>query len=521
MSDRPRWRQALPWLVLGLFSALWLARWHAFPLILDPYYHLFIAEQIVDAGGPITYEWWEASPLGRPHLYPPLLHLLLAGLLQLGVGSLSAVRLVSVVLLPVLLLSLWLVTRRLFSPTIADACLLAACLPYAFHLHSAITMAATLGMIELLWLIDALERRRRLAAVLLTALLCYTHLALPWIALVSIVVACSWRRVPAAMVASVAAGFALALPWLIHVWRHHAALLVVPRNENTMVELPVLLYVAAVGGIWRCWRRKGRLSWALALGFGFLLLAARHRYRWLSGEGMLPVILLAGVGLEGVSRWLAGAWRARSRIDRSKAPPRELLVLLGAAGLLALSPTFAQTERGWRWFWPDAAPWHLLGAPWAAQKPIDVSRYSPLIDEVVGIVSRESRPDEILWSNADYALGMVAALAHRPMSSTMLSEVVPARPFDALAAAHLVIWFKYEPLPRFAGAWQRVAETDVVVVLRQEGSMRRARVPQAVIPFALAAAVACAAVVLIVQDLRFDSTSGVVKDARRSSHDPV
>jgi hypothetical protein len=483
---------------LGAFAALWAARWATFPLVLDPYYHLLIARQLADAGGPIAHEWWEYAPVGRPHLYPPLLHLILAALLKAGCPSITAIRLVSV-LLPVLLLaSVYLVIRRIVGSSAALHCLWAGLVPFTFHLHMAITLAATLGMIELLWLVDALARGRRLAAGLWLALLCYTHLGMPWVALLTL--ACygalqpsAWRR----MAAPVGWGLLLAAPWLAHVARHGELLRAFPRHENTMVEVMPLLYAVALLGGWWCWTQRGGLAWLLACWAGFLVFAPRHTFRWLSGEGTLGVILLGGVGLH----WLSRRWAMRRR---EHLPAGVALFLL-----LVASPTAAQTPAGWRWRWPDAAPWHLLNAPGLARKEVDAGFYAPQIERLVEVVLAQSRPGEILWSNAPYVVGLVAALARRPISSAMWSEAGPSGAFDPVAAAHVILWFKLEEAEWLADPallarypLTQVADSELAAVFRNAAASVAARPPQAILPLWAALGLAGLAGGLIVWDAR-------------------
>ena len=503
-------KEWLPWIALAAFAILWLARWSGFPLSLDPYYHLLIARQIVDAGGPITYEWWEHAPVGRPHLYPPVLHLLLALLLKIGVTPVAAMRAASVALPVALLVSLYAAARRLLGFRIACAALAAALVPFVFHLHCAITMAATLAMIELLWLVVALEEDRVLAAGCLLGLLGYTHLGLPGMALIAVVAhamirgAAAWRSL-----ARASWGLLLPLPWWLHVLGARPGLEVMARWENTHVEIMPVLLAAAALGLWVSWRERGRLAWCLASWIGFLLLVPRHLYRWLNGEGMLPLLLLAGVGLARAVEWCAASewpWWPRT----TQTVPRWRLLAGGcvAAAVLVLGPTLVRTEDApstpppaagslrWQWRWPDAAPWHLTGGPGAVRKEIDSTFVSPHLERLVALVQAHTAPREIIWSNAPYAIGLVAALAHRPMSSAMFNEVGAARPFDPIASAHLVVFFKLGRLPGWVNLADLrpypltpVAEDEVAILYQQAGVAQSARSSRAVMPLILAAAV--------------------------------
>ena len=482
----------LPWIALGAFAALWAARWPGFPLSLDPYYHLLIARQVVDAGGPLAYEWWELAPVGRPHLYPPLLHLLLALLLKIGLSPVAVIRLASVTLPVALLVSLYVVSRRLAGPSTALAALGAALTPFAFHLHCAITLAATVGMVELLWLFAALEERRPLAAGCLLGLLCYTHLGLPGIALIVLLSHAAVRGEAAWRALGRASwGLLLVVPWWLHLFRARPGLQVTARLENVGIEVMPVMLLAAAAGLGRCWRFKGTLTWFAACWAGFLALAPRHSYRWLNGEGMLPLLLLAGVGIERVVE-RAAQGRGRRRV---------------AAGLLAglvllLAPALVRTDEGWDWRWPDAAPWHLMGSPLVIRKERDATFLAPPVRRLAAMAAAQTQPSEILWSNAPYALGLIAALAHRPMSSAMFNEVGPSRPFDPIAAAHLVVFFKVGRIPGWVSltdlrpyALRPVAEDEVAILYRRSGGTAEgARPPQAAVP--LAAAVAGLALLL-------------------------
>jgi len=511
MSPQAAWVRWLPWISLAAFTALWIARWSTFPLVLDPYYHLLIAQQIADAGGPIAYEWWEYAPVGRPHLYPPMLHLVLAMGLKLGWAPLTVIRLVSVTFLPLLLLSLFLVVRRLFTPSLALTCVLVGMVPFSFHLHSAITLAATLGMIELLWLVDALEHGRCLAAGLLISLLCYTHLGLPLMALITVCCAAILRPAIWRVLLRASWGVVLAVPWYVHLIRYRAWFHPMPRLENTMVECMPLLYLAAALGLWSCWRMKGRAVWWLGCWTGFAALARHYPYRWLSGEGVLPIVLLAGMGVSWLAERLVSIFQSSQQRQGSsrEGNTRHLRASLGIVFLLFCSPTLLQTAHGWRWFWPDSAPAHLLSWPGVVRKEVDTSLYSPAVERLAREVARQTRPQEIIWSNAPYAIGLIAALAHRPIASAMFNEVAAPHSVDAVRAAHVVVWLKIGDLPGMISQASLarypltlIAETDLAMVLRQAGVSISARVPVAVMPLSLAMVLLGASVALIVWDLR-------------------
>ncbi|MBI2093407.1 MAG: hypothetical protein HYT88_01615, partial [Candidatus Omnitrophica bacterium] len=467
-------------------------------------YHLMIANQVAQAGGPIAYEWWEFAPEGRPHLYPPLLHVLLAAGIKLGLSPLTVIRLASTVLLPTLLVSIWAVVRRLFGSLTALCCLWMAMVPFSFHLHSTITLAATLGMILLLWMMVALESNRWFSAGLLLALLSYTHLGIPIVALTLMAVMAVIRSQTRKTIFKAFWGLFLVLPWGMHLWNHREVFHVVPRMENEMLELvPIILVFSAIG-FWHCCKQRGSHLWLLAMLAGFLWFSKHHAFRWLSGEGMLPIILLAGVGMCAVAQ------------------PVRRHALWVTGFLFAISivlPTRIQTPKGWQWRWQDTAAWHLLHAPGTVSKALDASFTTHLTEHLAQTTASLTQPDEILWSNFSYAMGSIAALAKRPMSSAMLNEVAPATFRDPIQAAHLIIWFKVdERLPGSlpssilkSYSLTRVAEDDLAILYRQQGQRLRAHFPQAVLPLGVILGFLGAALGFIGQDLLRSGKNAVSK----------
>jgi hypothetical protein len=371
-------------------------------------------------------------------------------------------------------------------------------------------------MIELLWLMVALEEGRVVAAGALLALLAYTHLGLPLVALVMMVGQAALRgRRAWAVLARAAWGLALAVPWWLHLAGARPGLQVAARLENEGIELAPAMLAAAAVGLWRCWRMRGRLAWPAACWAGFLVLAPRHLYRWISGEGMLPVILLGGVGIE----WLAARWPPGSRAERAGgAGARRALGGVTAAAVLLLAPSLVATGSQWQWRWPDAAPWHLTGAPFVVRNARDASLMSPRVAQLAERAAAHTQPDEILWSNAPYALGLIAALARRPMSSAMLNEVGPARPFDPIAAAQLVVFFNVGDPPGWVSQadlrrydLMPVDEDELAVLYRQAGVAQRAHPPKAVLPLAAALAGLAAALALIVWDFGRTRQPGAIQ----------
>ena len=212
-----------------------------------------------------------------------------------------------------------------------------------------------------------------------------------------------------------------------------------------------------------------------------------------------------------------GPGGGRGGVERSSLPlnkiPRpwagDFMVTLLLFLAAIVSPTLAiGGPRRTNILWTDASPFHLLWWSGTTPKPIDRTLSAPQTERLARTVSSLSRPGEILWSNAPYAVGLIAALAHRPMASAMLAEVSPAASGDPMAAAHLLVWFKIDPFPETPALselvrryhLQLVADDALAWVFRNPAATHLAHPPHAIIPLWLAFVLLCGALGLIVWD---------------------
>ncbi|MBI2884682.1 MAG: hypothetical protein HYY15_00745 [Candidatus Omnitrophica bacterium] len=514
---RLAWSRRGAAIVFAAIAVFWAARWAMFPLVLDPYYHLLVAQQTAAAGGPVAYEWWEYAPAGRPHLYPPLLHILLAFGLKLGLSDLTVLRMASVALVPALVWTMARFARRVAGERAALLTLCVAVMPFVFPLHAAVTLAATLGLIELLWYVRALQEGRAGAAAGVLGLLWYTHLGLPWIALAATCLY-GWARPEIRRQAARVIGWSslLAAPWWLHLAAHRSWLHSVARLENERIDIVLPVLALALAGAARSWKdaRTGRL---LVCCWGaFALYGMTYWYRWWNGEGLMPALVLAGIGA-----WRAGEWwnRRRPRVPAGAVQAACVLACLVSPTLVIGAPSAASASRAqeWRWQWMDSGWFHLAGWPRTVPKPLEASLVTRETEQLAAVVEEVSRPGDIIWSNADYAGGLIVALAHRAMSSAMFSEVASAATSDPVAAAHWVVWFREldaQDRQRLAALIARYGlvlaqETKLALVLRHPGGGRPAQAPRAVIPLWVSGVLLCVVLGAVIWDFHRPNCHGV------------
>jgi hypothetical protein len=391
------------------------------------------------AGGVVLYDFWEYAPLGRPHLYPPLLHVIMLGLYKLGLSVINVTRLVSVVTYPAFLLVLWWVIKQLYSERQAFFTLLAATIPYTFLLSSVNAIPATLSLIILMLLFYTVEKKKILAGVLLLGISFYTHGAFAWIIILALFIyGLLNSQVIRPVLIIISGGLVLGLPWLIHLVVHRGYLLIGRSYENRLTEFNILIYICALLGLFKASKEKRRYCFPIALLIAMLPMLIHYRYRFLCGQGLLPFIILAGMGID-------GSYQKTEAFLEKRRSRRIYLILLPALFFFLLtfiSPVIYQGEgRGFDI--RGSSFTNLVPGYRSALRPHELTIYSSrFTEELVDVIKSNTGEDDIIYCNYNYTGGMLSALSGRATSSGMLYESRLSRNFDPLMAASLIVWIK-------------------------------------------------------------------------------
>ncbi|MBI4340798.1 MAG: hypothetical protein HY598_00780 [Candidatus Omnitrophica bacterium] len=498
---------AASWGLIALHVVLLISWWPLLPWFVDIYYHLNVAQAFRDAGGVVLHDFWEFAPEGRPHLYPPALHLGLLWLDSLPLNVITLARLAGILAYPALFSAIWWCAREWLTPRGAYWAILCSALPFSYLLASCTTIAASWATVWWLLGMVAVQRAAWIACALCGALAFYTHLSVPWLMLLSwLVLAAAEPRLRRPLCFGAAAALLLASPWLAHLWRHRAAMELISTQENRLLELPIALYLLAAVGVAAALKQhlpaRGVL-FSLLAGLSPLLL--HYRYRFFSGQGLLAVSLLCGVGLCAVHEAIA------RRVLRPLGRPGWLIPAALTAGLFAAHPVwFVEADR---LVIGDTALSHLALQDERMPRSNAVSFYYPqIMDPLVEIIRRQTQPDELISCSQPSVCGLLGALSHRATTTGMLAEVRPARAparlraargqASPLQSARLVVWLKGQgDAPPALEGFQPVEETDAAIVLRNPAAAGRRRMAAAAVPLTAAHALLGAAVLGIADDL--------------------
>jgi len=415
--------------IIFLFLFFQIIRFPAFPLFIDTYYHLSVMQGFNTAGGYVANSFWEYAPVGRPHLYPPLIHIIMLLLHKAGLGKIIIARLFDCLIVPLGFFSIWFVLRGIFNRRRAFFALLIAASVYSFYLSLIVTLPATLSVLCGLWSFYFLEKDKRIAGTVFLIFSFYLHVLMPWIITASFLIYSLLNRERATRYV-VAISFALlaASPILARQYLNRANFRFLNVNENYSLEINIPLIILALFGLWVSFARKGRDYFFTAFFIGFTILGLAYRYRYLCAQGALGFILPAALPLD----YLYG------KVKHSRKAVAYLV--LAVVLFFISSPSLLLTEKKSSLSFLNSTFMNLITEKGRAN---DRSVFYPkFYDEIIASIRQESSEDGIIYSNFNYFAGILGVLSGRATSSAMLVEIKPRHDFNQVKAATLIIWLK-------------------------------------------------------------------------------
>ena len=277
--------------------ALIVARLGIFPVFIDIYYHLSAMRGFDMAGGVVVHDFWEYAPGGRPHLYPPLLHVFMLTMYKAGLGEAAIGIIVSAMMYPLSQLTTWLATREVYNRRMAFFALVFLSAVSQYFTSQAVVSASALVLAITPLVFYAVEKGRDIAGITLMAACLYTHLGMPHITAISLLIYAvlnGERRVR--VLKTVGAAYLLASPWLVHVLLNLEN--IVTRGMPSMaVGLPLLHVFLSVVGVAYCLREKREYYFPAAYLLGMSVIVLMYPSRFAS-HSILPMSMLAGIALD-------------------------------------------------------------------------------------------------------------------------------------------------------------------------------------------------------------------------------
>ncbi len=293
-------------IIIFIFIILTIYRRSIFPIFVDMYYHLAVMLSFDYAGGIVLHDFLQYSPFGRPHIYPPFLHLLMLIPYKMGCSVLNIGKFFSAVLYPMTLLTLWFVVRELFSRKAAFFSLLFIISSWTFYESTAIVTASALSIVLSFWAYYFVYKRRFIAATIMLTFSLYSHLSMPHLLVMPLII---WAIFDAVyrrkIIYAVLVSYLLYTPWALHIFLNREHFHTLHFSASYSVDVVLLLF-ALVGAYvsLSSMRFKGKhyiLPFAILVGMMPILFSYTQRF-WFHSK--IPLAVLAGLALSHLSIYL-------------------------------------------------------------------------------------------------------------------------------------------------------------------------------------------------------------------------
>lgn len=491
MNSKADYPDRINWNLAGIvlfFSYLVFSfsRLNLFPVFLDIYYHIGVMQGFDLAQGIVTWDFWEFAPIGRPHFYPPLLHIIMLILYKLGISKVNIAIFSSFIIFPAFIFTFWYVVKKIFGSRLAFFVMLSLVSSYSIFLGLTNTIAGTFCLMLVLLLFYTLHKDKKISPVILTALLFYTHYAVSIMGVLTLGLYFLFEKEKKVKLFLIIAGIIMALPWVINFASNIGYLNRVVHYEKG-VEINLLLLVFSIIGFFLCLRLKGSY-----LFFIFLLLTGfigtlKFPYRFFSTQPAAALIFLSGVAIERLFSWFSA--KKLMRLGVSLISFIFFFNVFSASIVLNKGENVKLTQ--------DSLFWNL--AIFSGQNPEthnfrDVSLYRSSQDEfgeIVSFINSSSEKGDIIYSNYSYEVGMFAAFTERA-NATMSPYNIPVSTSNAqkhINNAKLILWLKnvegiMEPeLSSLINNMhlEKIAETRMFYLYRNPGSTPKIKISRAIL----------------------------------------
>ncbi len=417
--------------LLVLITVFSLMRFNYLPQFIDAYYHLSCAHGFIKSGGWTSIDWWDFSPAGRPHLYPPFYHFILVCLISLGIDGLTVLRITEIAILPLFFFTLWYIFRKDISPFFSFFLLVISSSFFSFYSSVTSNIPASLAIIFGILSWHFLKRKKIISSMLFLSLSFYTHAGIPWIFVISLLVVCLLNNIERKNPLLVAFGaVSLASPFIIHELKYISYVNLTILREVKFVHYSIIILL--LGIIALVYFRKRRDFFNLVfLGYtvGGLIVFFKYPYRFFSAQGILGLCML-----------IAYFWD--SVINKFSFNKRLLIVISMVVSFFFFHPTLDLNNGKVRYSLFNSTYYNF-----ASGKFIDMFEFNTLFspqfyNPLIEAVKRYTQPNDIVSSNIPAFSQIIAAFSNRPTSSSIMVEVKSFRKVSTYRFAKAIVWVK-------------------------------------------------------------------------------
>ena len=468
--------------ILLFYALIPIARWPSLPQHIDIYYHILTAWGFIKSGGYTTWDFWQYAPIGRMHIYPPLLHIIMALFMKAGINGLFLAKALNVVMPVFFAATLWNFVRKNYSSSLAFWVLVCSSSSFSFYLSSVNHLPSTVSLILGIFALDKLLNRKPLQSILLFTLCFYTHIGTSWFFMASVILYGLFKSEDRASCLIIfLSTIALSIPILLQQLHALRYISFEGINETFFREFKTIEYALAAAGLFLI-SRKDRRYLLFPAFFIASFIYIGYPSRLFSSEGYMPLVILAAVALDVICE----------KINKRKSHLNYIPICLGAF-LLMISPTLSfeadELNRPCHKFYIfDSVIMHAL-FPDNNERTISKSiwfekYYLPAVE----VIKKNCAADEIIYSGSDVIGVCLAGVSGRATANRLLAEIYPPGKDDPIASSKLIIMVKYNTPKWIGGAaknynLQKIWENEIFDIYRNRGECPKIQIKKAMVPF--------------------------------------
>ncbi len=445
--------------MIVFIAILSLIRFNYLPQYIDAWWHLSCANGYIESGGWVGWSWWDYAPWGRPQVYPPFYHFLLAFLKKGGVSSINAVRVTEVIIPPLFFLVAWYVLRNIVSSFFSFINLLTLSSFFSFYTSISCNVPASLGLIFGFFCWYFLKKKRWVSCALFLTLCFYTHAGVFLIFFVSLFFLlglASYRSELIRIISGVVLGI---LPLLVHQVKYASYLQFSFTKEIYFLHFSIFLIAVGLFSLFINVRKDFGTFLFLGYLVGSIIVFVKYPFRFFSAQGAIGLALFSSLLCE-----------KYFNLIKSNLAKRAFIFTLSF--FLFFSHTTVDLEGGKPRINLFNSTYYnfLTGRPYAlleARFLFWPQYYYPIVD----VIKKNTESFQIISSNLKITAQIFSSLAQRPTSNSLLWEVKTHLPSEAIYKfAKVIIWLKPPNkelnLLRNRYDWENIYENEIAYVFK-------------------------------------------------------
>ena len=466
-------------LMILSYCLLQFIRWPLLPQFMDIYYHLLTAWGFIQAGGYSGWDFWQYAPAGRVHIYPAVLHIILAMLMKLGLSTVFLAKFFESALPIIFLIVLWYFIRSHYSEELAFFSIVTFSSSFSFYLSLINHLAATLALIFGMLSFSQLLQKNYMRSLVLLTICFYTHIGISWFfAFTFLIFGFFDQEHGKKYLIIFITALILSLPILCKQLSSLNAVsaLGLNLNEKYLCQFKIFNYILALFGLALVFKMDLKYRLFLSLFLASLIFLI-YPYRFFSAEGYLPIIFLCAVSLDTIYQ----------RVKNKHLYLRRIFIL-AVVSMLFFSPTISmdkpegQDNVSFKVSLFDSAFIGMLFAKgqtlWFPKEYLSAAT----------LIKDNSTDADIIYSSLNLVGVILGSISGRATANALLPEIKAARYFNPYAVSRIVIFNRLDEqnfISRIVKDYNltEIGENKIFIIYKNPYAQTKAQIQRAAVPF--------------------------------------